>query len=381
MFAYDPNAVVLLDGPHVLGGSCVGKFKRPPVVAEFMIRGTLRVFVCSVHLTPAGAAAKAKAHAQYEVKALFEAALPVLTAELGGRVRSCIFVGDFNLDPSDQEFNSLRHCGHAFQHLNDMASNCECLVEKGKILDNVWVSKQMLQLVARVWPNNRKAVTLDWDVAAFENWKTLQGYTGMATRLQQDLFKDFLLSQYLAKAGEEKKKQTPVKCFSHTGGASDHRPLLFALNCNRDAVTNAELSRAPGVNQRAGDGPPSLSAVLATARAGLQPLSAYLRRRHADGKPAPPLPNLAGKVEELEKLLSGFAPARNASSGGRSIPATTVPSPQSQRVAPAATRRAGLCSATLETGKRAGKPCKYRAKDGTVFCGHHKEDKASNTKA
>lgn len=248
LFAYDPNAVVLLDGPHVLGGSCVGKFKRPPVVAEFMIRETLRVFVCSVHLTPAGAAAKAKAHAQYEIKALFEAALPVLTAELGGRVRSCIFVGDFNLDPSDQEFNSLRHCGHAFQHLNDMASNCECLVEKGKILDNVWVSKQMLQLVARVWPNNRKAVTLDWDVAAFENWKTLQGYTGMATRLQQDVFKDFLLSQYLAKAGEEKKKQTPVKCFSHTGGASDHRPLLFALNCNRDAVTNAELSRAPGVN-------------------------------------------------------------------------------------------------------------------------------------
>jgi hypothetical protein len=271
-FAYDADVVTLLEPPRAFIQGDAAAFKRPPVLAEFILRGRggdgggsgggVRITLCSVHLRADDG------EAQAEVAAFGARVMPALRAELGERIRSLVLCGDFNLAPPvtigglrlapepGAAFSRLRAAG--FTHTNERATNLSAIAADEHVFDNIWVSAPMHRLLLPSAADARRLSTVVCaDEAAFREWRAANGHApaGDATREQVALFAAALwVDQCKAKGTPPgtplPTRKQPTKWFSHARGWSDHRPLFVELRTGDEAAATlllppAMLPRSP----------------------------------------------------------------------------------------------------------------------------------------
>jgi endonuclease/exonuclease/phosphatase family metal-dependent hydrolase len=254
-FAYDTAAVTLLEPPRAFIQGDAAAFKRPPVLAEFVLRGGVRITLCSVHLRADDG------EAQAEVAAFGARVVPALRAEFGERTRSLVLCGDFNLAPPvnvgglrlapdpGAAFARLRAAG--FLHTNERPTNLAAIAAVEHVFDNFWVSAQMCRLLVPSAAGPGLSTVVRPDEAAFREWRAANGHApeGDATREQVSLFAAALWADQCRAKGAPPgaplpSRKQPTKWFSHARGWSDHRPLYVELRTGDDAAAALVLPPA-----------------------------------------------------------------------------------------------------------------------------------------
>jgi endonuclease/exonuclease/phosphatase family metal-dependent hydrolase len=299
-FAYDSAVVTLLEPPRAFLQGDAAAFKRPPVLAEFMLRGGVRLTLCSVHLRAEDGEARA------EAAAFGALVLPALRDELGERLRSVVLCGDFNLAPPvavgglrlapdpGAAFARIRAAG--FRHLNERATNLAAIAAEERVFDNFWVSPQMCRLLLPSAADARLSTVVCADESAVRAWRAASGHApdGEATREQTALFAAALWADHCAAKGGPPgaplpARKQPTKWFSHARGWSDHRPLFIELRTGEGAA--AVLATPPALLPRS-----PVAADLEAHAQAMRALRDQLAAASLGGELAPELSSLADKL-------------------------------------------------------------------------------------